>query len=65
MVFLRKAYRKEGRWSTIFGGGQETNMQRIALVTGANEGIGLEVTRQIGRTGVIRLMGARDPALVN
>jgi NAD(P)-dependent dehydrogenase (short-subunit alcohol dehydrogenase family) len=36
---------------------------RIALVTGANKGIGLEVARQIGRSGARVLVGARDPAL--
>lgn len=34
---------------------------KIALITGANKGIGFEVARQIGRTGATILIGARDP----
>jgi NAD(P)-dependent dehydrogenase (short-subunit alcohol dehydrogenase family) len=34
--------------------------QKIALITGANKGIGFEVARQIGRTGAAILVGARD-----
>lgn len=33
---------------------------RIALVTGANKGIGLEIARQLARTGVQVILGARD-----
>jgi NAD(P)-dependent dehydrogenase (short-subunit alcohol dehydrogenase family) len=35
-------------------------MQRIALITGANKGIGFEVARQIGRSGATVLIGARN-----
>lgn len=36
--------------------------QRIALVTGGNRGIGLEITRQLAKLGIRVLLGARDPA---
>jgi len=36
--------------------------KRIALVTGANKGIGFEVSTQIARTGITVLMGARNKA---
>ena len=34
---------------------------RIALVTGANKGIGLEIARQFAQAGVSVIIGARDP----
>lgn len=34
--------------------------QRIALVTGANQGVGLQVTRELARAGVTVLLGSRD-----
>jgi NAD(P)-dependent dehydrogenase (short-subunit alcohol dehydrogenase family) len=35
---------------------------KVALITGANKGIGLETARQLGKLDVIILMGARDLA---
>ena len=37
-----------------------TSSKKIALVTGANKGIGFEIARQIGRTGTTVLLGARN-----
>ena len=34
---------------------------KVALVTGANKGIGLEIARQLGMEGVTVMVGARDP----
>jgi NAD(P)-dependent dehydrogenase (short-subunit alcohol dehydrogenase family) len=36
--------------------------EKIALITGANKGIGLETARQLGKLGVTILLGARDLA---
>lgn len=36
--------------------------QKIAVITGANKGIGLETARQLGKEGVTVLLGARDLA---
>ena len=36
--------------------------KKIALVTGANRGLGLEVARQLGANGFRILLGVRDPA---
>jgi NAD(P)-dependent dehydrogenase (short-subunit alcohol dehydrogenase family) len=37
-------------------------MNKIALITGANKGIGLETARQLGRKNITVLVGARDTA---
>ena len=36
--------------------------KKIAVITGANKGIGLETARQLGKEGVTVLLGARDLA---
>lgn len=38
---------------------------RIAFVTGANKGIGLEIARQLAETGVTVIIGARDTVRAN
>ena len=35
---------------------------KIALITGANKGLGLETARQLGALGIVVLIGARDLA---
>ena len=37
------------------------NTNRVALVTGANKGIGLEIARQLAQAGAFVIIGARDP----
>ena len=36
------------------------NNKKIALITGANKGIGLETARQLGKQGITVLVGARE-----
>ena len=35
---------------------------RVALITGANKGIGLEIARQLGKQGIVVVLGSRDAA---
>ena len=37
------------------------NTKKVALITGANKGLGLEMARQLGKAGVTVVMAARDP----
>jgi NAD(P)-dependent dehydrogenase (short-subunit alcohol dehydrogenase family) len=34
----------------------------VALITGANKGLGLEIARQLGKQGLVVVLGARDQA---
>ena len=44
--------------------GKEKKMYstKVALITGANKGLGLEIARQLGQKGVTVVLGARDEA---
>lgn len=35
--------------------------KKVALITGANKGIGLEIARQLGAQGITVVVGSRDP----
>lgn len=39
-----------------------SEQKKVALITGANKGIGLETARQLGHLGITVLVGARDAA---
>lgn len=38
------------------------NSKTVALITGANKGLGLEIARQLGKRGLVVVVGARDEA---
>ncbi len=52
-----------GRPRRRMGAAEPEPSQRIALVSGANRGLGYEVSRQLAAQGVTVLMGARKPLL--
>ena len=37
------------------------NTNKVALITGANKGIGLEIARQLGKQDITVVIGSRDP----
>ncbi len=39
---------------------KQRSARRVALITGANKGIGLEIARQLGGQGITVLLGVRD-----
>src|ERR1700688_3551281 len=41
----------------------QESSKKIALVTGANKGIGLAIAREMGNAGITVLLGARDAGL--
>lgn len=41
----------------------QPSSKKVALVTGANKGIGLAIARELAKTGMTVLLGARDKAL--
>jgi NAD(P)-dependent dehydrogenase (short-subunit alcohol dehydrogenase family) len=45
---------------TNFGGGFMAENRRIALVSGGNRGIGLEIVRQLADKGITAILGSRD-----
>lgn len=45
---------------TVFGNNSSMANKKIALITGANKGIGKEIARQLGAAGMTVLIGARD-----
>jgi NAD(P)-dependent dehydrogenase (short-subunit alcohol dehydrogenase family) len=41
--------------------GHMANAKKVALITGGNKGLGLEMARQLGKAGVTVVLAARDP----
>ncbi|HXB60185.1 MAG TPA: SDR family oxidoreductase [Candidatus Acidoferrales bacterium] len=39
----------------------KTNTYKVALITGGNRGLGLQTARELGRLGIITILGVRDP----
>jgi hypothetical protein len=52
-----------GKWATLDASNEtEVSMSKIALVTGANKGIGFETVRQLAKAGVHTILASRDSA---
>ncbi len=41
----------------------QSSSAKVALITGANKGIGFETARALGKAGCVVLLGARNPEL--
>jgi hypothetical protein len=41
----------------------QSSSAKVALITGANKGIGFEIARALGKAGCVVLLGARNPEL--
>ena len=39
----------------------EKSNGKVAFITGANRGLGLETARELGKTGIVVVLGSRDP----
>ncbi|CAL9770313.1 unnamed protein product, partial [Musa acuminata subsp. burmannicoides] len=48
------------RANVMVGSNEQREMQRVAVITGANKGIGLEIARQLALHGVTVVLTARD-----
>ncbi|CAL9058442.1 unnamed protein product [Musa banksii] len=55
---LRRLFRD--RANVMVGSNEQREMQRVAVITGANKGIGLEIARQLALHGVTVVLTARD-----
>ena len=41
----------------------QSDSKKVALITGANKGIGFEVARELGKANCTVLLGARNPGV--
>src|SRR5947207_3323714 len=60
----RKTWASYARGATVDRFAEDTMMpsrKPVALVTGANKGVGFEVARAIAKSGYVVLLGARNP----
>ena len=60
LLVRRIAQRRREPYAGAADTSRRNLMSKLALITGANKGIGLETARQLGRQGFHVLIGARD-----